>query len=360
MDRIDIYGYKSIKSLELPLRPINVIIGANGSGKSNLLSFFELLKNISEKKLQSYVSLRGGTDKLLHKGGKVTNEISSKIYFGHNDYSFTIQQGDEAFVFTKEGLWYDSNPYKPNPTDISSHSFEANIKDSDNYRAQYIRGYLNGYEKYHFHDTSANSPFNKTSNIENDKFFLYSKGDNIAAYLFHIQNTTPLSYQLIIRTIQSVAPYFSDFYLKPDENNQVKLRWTDKFSSTIYGVTDLSDGTIRFIALCTLFLQPQLPSTIIIDEPELGLHPTAIAKLASLIKSAAAKNSQVIVATQSTDLISHFEPEDIVTVDLIDGESKFKRLDSEELRIWLEDYTIDELWKRNIIPHGHPHYSNVQ
>jgi predicted ATPase len=117
---------------------------------------------------------------------------------------------------------------------------------------------------------------------------------------------------------------------------------------------DLSDGTIRFSALTGLFMQPALPETIIIDEPELGLHPTAITKLAGLIKSVAAKNCQVIIATQSTDLISHFEPEDIITVDQINGESVFERLDSEKLKAWLEDYTIDDLWKRNIITTGQP------
>jgi predicted ATPase len=128
---------------------------------------------------------------------------------------------------------------------------------------------------------------------------------------------------LIISTIQSIAPYFLDFELTPNKGSFIELRWKDKYSDTIYGVTDLSDGTIRFIALTVLFLQPNLPDTIIIDEPELGLHPTAISKLAGMIKSASLKGSQVIVATQSTDLISHFSPDDIITVDQIDGCSKF-------------------------------------
>jgi len=162
---------------------------------------------------------------------------------------------------------------------------------------------------------------------------------------------------LIIKTIQSIAPYFLDFFLKPEANGNIKLRWQSKYSSTIYGVNDLSDGTIRFIALTVLFMQPDIPETIIIDEPELGLHPTAIAKLAGLIRSASAKNCQVIIATQSTDLISHFDPEDIITVDQINGESIFERLSSENLKQWLEDYTIDDLWKRNIISTGQPNFS---
>ena len=163
-------------------------------------------------------------------------------------------------------------------------------------------------------------------------------------------------YNQIIKTIQSIAPYFSDFYFKPNNKNLIRLQWMDRYSDVVFGPTDLSDGTLRFIALATLFMQPDLPNTIIIDEPELGLHPTAIAKLAGMVKSASSKNCQVILATQSSDLISHFYPEDIITVDQISGESKFKRLNNNELQQWLEDYTIDDLWKRNIITTGQPNF----
>jgi predicted ATPase len=174
----------------------------------------------------------------------------------------------------------------------------------------------------------------------------------LSAFLFDIREKHKIVYFRIIKTIQSIAPYFSDFQFEPNSENFIRLQWKGKFSDTIYGVTDLSDGTIRFIALTTLFMQPRLPDVIIIDEPELGLHPSAIAKLAGMIKSIAAKGCQVIIATQSTELISHFSPEDIITVDQIDGNSKFKRLSTKELQQWLEEYTIDDLWKRNIIHTG--------
>ena len=260
------------------------------------------------------------------------------------------------FVFVSEGLWYDRNPYTQNPVDISNFKNEANIKTYSLPRADYIRKYLNSFKKYHFHDTSKNSPFTLPSNIQNDIYFLYEKGNNLAAFLYGIQKANKIVYNRILKTIQSIAPYFSDFYFQPNSENFIRLQWNDKYSDNIYGVNDLSDGTIRFIALATLFMQPDLPSTIIIDEPELGLHPTAISKLAGMIKSVASKGCQVIAATQSTDLISHFNPEDIITVDQINGESVFKRLDSETLVQWLEDYTIDDLWKRNIITTGQPNY----
>jgi predicted ATPase len=356
MEKINIKGYKSIKEIDLILRPINIFIGANGSGKSNFLSFFEFLKNVYKRNLQEYVALRGGVEKFLHKGEKTTEDISTKLSFKNtNGYSFTLRKGEDRFIFLEEGLWY-SNPYHKNPIDIASLGPESALKSATIKRSDYIRNYLSSLEKYHFHDTGENSPFNRESNIENDKFFLYDKGQNLAAYLFSIYNEYRIVYNLIVKTIQSIAPYFLDFVFRPDKNGNIRLRWQSRYSSSIYGANDLSDGTIRFIALATLFMQPSLPQTIMIDEPELGLHPSAIAKLAGMIKSVAKKNCQVIIATQSTDLISHFEPEDIITVDQINGESVFKRLNSETLEHWLEDYTIDDLWKRNIINSGQPNY----
>ena len=205
---------------------------------------------------------------------------------------------------------------------------------------------MNQLRKYHFHDTSTQSPFTSLSHIEHHINYLYSNGANLAAFLYKIKEYTPITYRHIVHTIQSIAPYFLDFELIPNEGSFVRLLWKDKYSDMVYGITDLSDGTIRFIALTVLFLQPNLPDTIIIDEPELGLHPTAIAKLSGMIQSASKKDCQVIIATQSPDLISHFSPDDIITVDQIDGCSKFKRLNADDLKGWLEDYTIDDLWKK--------------
>ena len=354
MDYIEIKGYKSIKSAKIGFRPINILIGANGSGKSNFISFFEFLNRLFNRKLNEYINLSGGENKYLHKGKKVTNLIYFKTEFddGQNGYSATLESGTENFVVTRERLIYKGDER----ADISNSDTEARLKTTDNYRAKYVIKYLNSFRKYHFHDTSRQSPFSQLSHIENDTNYLYEDGKNIAAFLFEIQRNNKIVYNRILKTIELIAPYFSDFYFQPNSENYIRLQWMDKFSDTVYGANDLSDGTIRFIALTTLFLQPDLPKTVIIDEPELGLHPTAVAKLAGMIKSAASRECQVILATQSTDLISHFEPEDIITVDQKNGESVFERLNSESLVQWLEDYTIDDLWKRNIITTGQPNF----
>ncbi len=352
MDYIEIEGYKSIKYVKIKFTPVNILIGANGSGKSNFISFFEFVNRLYNRKLNDYISLRGGADKILHKGTKITQTIKFKTEFdnGNNGYAVSLTAGEDGFIFTDERLIYRGDTGK----DIGRSTSEARLKITDNYRAKYLIKYLDGFRKYHFHDTSSNSPFSKLSHIENDIYYLYEDGRNIAAFLYHINQTDKITYNLILKTIQSIAPYFSDFYFRPNNENFLRLQWQDKFSSNTYGANDLSDGTIRFIALTTLFMQPELPQTIIIDEPELGLHPSAIAKLAGMMKSISQKGCQVIAATQSTDLISHFTPEDIITVDQIDGESKFERLNSESFAVWLEDYTVDDLWKRSIISTGQP------
>ncbi len=354
MDYIQISGYKSIKDETIYLKPINLFIGANGSGKSNFISFFDFLNKLYNRNLNEYIALAGGVNKFLHKGQKETDNISFKTEFddGKNGYSANLKSGIESFVFTDERLIYKGDK----GVDISNSDREARIKITDNYRAKYVIKYLNGYRKYHFHDTSDKSPFTTLSHIQNDIYYLYSNGSNLAAFLYQIKESDKIVYNRIIKTIQSIAPYFLDFELIPKDEAYIRLQWKDKYSDSVYGVTDLSDGTIRFIALTVLLLQPNLPDTIIIDEPELGLHPSAIAKLAGMIKSVSSKGCQVIIATQSTDLISHFSPDSIITVDQIDGCSKFNRLDTEQLQAWLEDYTIDDLWKRNIITTGQPNF----
>lgn len=356
IDFVKIQNFKSIQTLDLPLKPINILIGANGSGKSNFISFFEFLNAIYNQKLQEYVGLRGGQDKFIFHSETIRKNpfIELEISFDdfNNGYAINLQKGENGLIISQEYLVYQ----KDKGENINNYSDETQIQTTDNYRAKYVSKYLKSYRKYHFHDTGKNSPFSSTSHIENDSYFLYEEGDNLAAFLYTIKADFPKTYNRIVKTIQSIAPFFLDFYFQPNKTGYLRLQWQSKHSNFIYGVNDLSDGTIRFIALTTLFLQPNLPSSIIIDEPELGLHPVAIAKLAGMVRSAAARGTQVIMATQSVDLINHFEAEDIVTVDQINGESQLKRLSEQDLSVWLEEYNIGDLWQRNILIGGSPNF----
>ncbi len=353
INRIKIEGYKSFKKIDLELKPINILIGANGSGKSNFLTFFEFLNQLYNQNLNFYLKMRG-FEKTFHKGLKETTQIDSKISFNKNknSYSFSLNVSDDrSIIFNRETLWYRNDPFE-----IGSYEQESKIKNNHIGRGDYINEFLNKIKKYHFHDTSRNSPFTKECHCINDAYSLYEDGRNIAAILYRLSKEKVCIYEQVVEIIQIIAPYFLDFVFEVNEESQtLRLLWKSKHSSTIYGATDLSDGTIRFIALVVLFLQPVLPDTIIIDEPELGLHPAAIALLAELIESVSRDGKhQVLIATQSVELLNEFTAESIITVDQIDGESQFKRLDEEELKHWLENYSIGELWQMNIIKGGQP------
>lgn len=354
MDQVIINRYKSFKELTFDLKGINLLIGSNGAGKSNFLSFFEMLENIYRQGLAGYVAGKGGVDKFLYQGRKITDTIELCVSNDRNRYALTLQEADGRFVVASEKLGYNYLG-KWNDTTISEFVPEAKIASYQGMkRADYIKVYLSQIRKFHFHDTGSRSPFASECHVMNDAQTLYEHGNNIAPILYRIQQENPLVYKRMIQIIQSVAPYFADFYFAVSPADTMRLLWRDKYSTMIYGPNDLSDGTIRFIALVTLFMQPWLPKVIIIDEPELGLHPVAIQKLAGLIKIAAQKGTQIIAATQSAELISHFAPEDVVTVNQQDGQTVMNRLNGEKLQHWLDDYTLGDLWTQNILHGGQP------
>lgn len=356
MDSITVKGYKSFKDITVSLSKVNILIGSNGAGKSNFLSLFALLGNAYDGLLARSVAISGGVDKLFYKGRKETDKISIDVREGENSYVLDLMESDGTLIVENEKLGYSSHldgkyTYKT----ISNYKTETNLKGYNGAAGGgYIKQYMSQIKKFHFHDTGRTSPFTGESNIVNDSYMLYSQGGNLAAFLYGIMKNHSMVYKRIVRVIQSVAPFFHDFYLMPNESGGVRLQWKDKFSEVIYGPNDLSDGTIRFIALTVLFMQPVLPKVIVIDEPELGLHPVAIEKLAGLIKSAASRGTQVIAATQNAELISNFQPDDILTVDQRDGQSHIRRLNGDELREWLNDYTLGDLWKQRIMKGGQP------
>lgn len=189
----------------------------------------------------------------------------------------------------------------------------------------------------------------KTAKVD-DNAFLRADGSNLAAFLYRLKHQNEASYQLIRGTVQLVAPFFDDFELKPRQlkPDDIRLEWRHRRSDQYFDASSLSDGTLRFIVLATLFLQPTAlrPSVILVDEPELGLHPYAIELLAALVKQAAT-DTQVIVSTQSSLLLDHFEPADVLVARRQDGGTELTRLDAEPLQKWLEEYSLGQLWEKN-------------
>jgi len=352
--QITIQGYKSIKELDIRLTPINILLGSNGVGKSNFISIFSLLRNVYNRNFQNYVETKGGADSLLHFGKKHTRKIHLDICFGTNNkdnnrFILTLEEGQDSLIiksvdtaFLPVSNWHEQN-------------FEQNVKESNfsliqRGQAYYVNDYLRDFEVYHFHDTSDSSPMKGKCNID-DNYKLKRDGSNIAAFLYFLKKKHLKHFTRIEKTVQSIAPFFEKFVLEPSRLNEktIQLEWREKgFPETYFNAYHLSDGTLRFIALATLLMQPNPPKTIIIDEPELGLHPVAINKLAALIRKAS-EITQIIVSTQSINLVDNFEPEDIIVTDRKDNSSVFRRLSTKELEAWLEEYTLGDIWGKNII-----------
>ncbi len=359
LDYITIKGFKSISSIErLPLKPINIVIGANGSGKSNFIGAFSFLHEIREGRLNEYVRTAGGADQLLHFGSKTSKAISLKISFQKevNQYSLLLipTQDDSLVPGSESAFFWDKVSYPKGPYETSlpsqDNGREAGISNPKHTRtANWVRLRLGRWRLYHVHDTSSTSPLRKTAKVH-DNNFLRADGSNLPAFLYLLQEKHPEAYSLIRRTVQMVAPFFDDFVLRPDPLNEesIRLAWKHKNSDQYFGASALSDGTLRFISLATLFLQPKSlrPSVVLVDEPELGLHPYALAMLASLVKQVSAE-TQVILSTQSPLLLDHFEPDDVLVAERIEGSTNIRRLENEALSEWLKEYSLGQLWEKN-------------
>ncbi|WKN40624.1 AAA family ATPase [Tunicatimonas pelagia] len=350
--RIEIAGYKSIKSLELNLQPINILLGGNGAGKSNFVSLFSLIRNIYNKNLQNYIQKKGGADSLLHFGKQHTSSIDIAIYFRsssdhENKFMIRLETLQDRLLirstktaFKWQGKWKER--------EYETNILESEFQDINTNQAFWVNDRLKGFDVYHFHDTSDTSPMKAMGDLH-DNARLKRDGSNLAAFLYYLKEKEPKHFKRIELTIKSIAPFFDHFVLEPNRLNEqkIQLEWRENgFPETYFNAYHLSDGTLRFICLATLLMQPNPPATIIIDEPELGLHPVAVNKLAALVRKAS-KKAQIILSTQSINLIDNFEPEDIIVANRENHASVFKRLSSKDLQIWLEDYTLGDLWGQN-------------
>lgn len=370
--KLDVSGFKSIRELkDFELRPLNIFIGANGAGKSNLVQLFRMLMDMTKKNFQKFILENGGADNFLHNGPKHTETIHLALEFSsHSPYSegsnfykcLLTPTVDETFLVEEERKYI-----KTNWRTYGDPAKESRIYDARNERA--ANGVFNGvghfvYEAisnwmvYHFHDTSSTSPMRRSEIVE-DYNKLRHNGSNLAPFLLSLKdgNSRQSHYDEIVNAIRVVLPFFDDFILdvsRYGEAEKVKLTWRQKGSDFPMQPYHLSDGSIRFICLATALLQPIPPSTIIIDEPELGLHPEAIRILGELMRDAA-KRTQLVVATQSPLLLDQFAVEDIVVVKRADGQSVFSRLQRDDFAEWLEEYSVGDLWSRNVIQGGTTH-----
>lgn len=357
---LTVTGYKSIRELRnFQLTNLNVLIGANGAGKSNFISLFRLLNEMYEQQLQVYVQTQGGPDALLHFGRQNTSKLHAEFYFSDSAHLF---DGDMGYLFdlipTNDNRLVFGNEISrflgisPDGSDamLGRGHDESKLKSATDPHSPDVRQSITNWRVYHFHDTGEKSKV-KQKHLVNDNLRLKTDAANLAAYLRMLHEKHLEHYQRIVDTIRLVTPFFGDFIHRTGEIEHIELEWTQRGKpDTPFKALHLSDGTLRFICLATLLLQPiyLLPDTILIDEPELGLHPYAIAVLSDIFKQIS-EQRQLIVSTQSVELVNELSPEDIIVVDQENDVSTFKRFTQEELVGWLEQYSMGELWKSNVL-----------
>ncbi len=349
--------------MDFELKNLNVLIGGNGAGKTNLIDFFRMLRKIMEGKLNDYIINSGGISDLLFNGRKTTSVMEFETHFGIRGYRFKLESGPaENAILKDEARYYKYGTFGwwELGDSADGHSLlkkEANNEEDANSKySRPVFSAIMSWQVYHFHDTSESAPMRHYEIIQDNKVLRYN-ASNIAPYLLHLKNEHKETYNEILESIRIVNPFFNDFLLDVmsfGEKQKVNLSWRQKGSDYPMQPYHFSDGTIRFICLVTALLQPNPPSTIIFDEPELGLHPYAVEILAELIKSAS-QRMQVIVSTQAPALVDCFSLEDIIVVNRENGESTFKRMDEQEFSSWLEEYSLGDLWRKNIIAGSHVH-----
>lgn len=359
LTNLSISGFRSIKELEnLELGPLNVLIGANGSGKSNFISFFKMLNWMTPSlgNLQFYVEKAGGANAILHDGASITPQMKASLVFktdrGKNEYSFRLfHAAGDTLIFGDEQLRFIPNEWVGDRKwiELGAGHREAKIinKAVEDATARFILNLMKQCIVYQFHNTSETARIRQRWDT-NDNRFLKEDGANLAPFLMRLRDYKPKYYQRIVETIRLIAPFFSDFVLEP-VGSSVLLQWREGGSDLIFGSHQASDGTLRAMSLISLLLQPEdeFPKVIILDEPELGLHPFAIEVVAGLLHSASL-STQIILSTQSAALIDYFEPNQIVVVDRPNRQSTFARLNVGALQEWLAEYSLTELWQKNV------------
>lgn len=367
IDAVRIKGFRSLADVELTDLPnATVLIGANGAGKSNIIRFFEMVSwMLRSQRLGEFVELNGGADDQLFGGNRVTPRIEAEISLragrGRDDYRFTLAYAHpDRFFFTEEAFRFSNSAL---PTEapwqyLYNGQREAQLPEAaggwehpgvNPQTARVLLRLLRSCAVYQFHDTSHYSNLKKSWDAS-ENYRLRSDAGNLAAILYRLEQEDSRRYKFICLQIARVLPDFDRFDIA-ERYGKVILRWRPKWGDKTIGAHLTSDGSLRFFALATLLNLPpeMLDNVILLDEPELGLHPSAVDLVGGMINGLS-QERQIIVATQSPLLVDTFELDEIFTLDLKKGQTGISRLEPKQYRHWLKDgFTPGRLWQKNLL-----------
>lgn len=345
--RLTVGGFKTIRTLEdFEIGTLNVLIGANGAGKSNFLDLFALVGAMARGRLESAVAHHGGPDAVLFGGRKRTAGMEAEFDFGEQAYRVALEPESARLVVARERL-VEMTGREREVRELGVGTSEARLATVERGRPASA---MRDFRVYHFCDTGRTAAVRGEQAVTDDGR-LRPDGGNLVPYLRRIGEAHPADYEEIVRAVRMVAPFFSGFVSRNGGGERMELEWTEKGEpEVVRGAREISDGTLRFVCLMTLLLQPaeMQPHTILVDEPEIGMHPYGLGILGEVIREVSGRR-QVVVATQSADLAGAAAAEEVVVVARRGAESVFERPDPERLKGWLRDFPMGELWKMNVL-----------
>jgi len=363
IETLTIEGYRSIGAMiGMKFGPLSIVVGANGAGKSNLVSFLRLLQELGHGRLQMLISKMGSADPLFHQGIANTKQIKCDLRSENFRYTLRLQSTDaESLVIRSERIGEPADKQSFVVSDFDSESRLSPAKQSrplspdetPSFSSELIddvRKLLRGIRVHHFHDTDASAAMRRSCGIDQTER-LHHDGSNLAAVLYDLRTNHPKRFDTILRSLKRIAPFVQDINFSHDKGgveDRIRIIWTQVGSEYRFNAQHFSDGTIRFLCILVAIFQAKPPGMLVIDEPELGLHPEAVALLAGLLNSASHR-MQLVVTTQSPMLLSQFTPDDVITVDQRNGCSDFRRLDGKRLTKWLKDYSLGEIWQKGLM-----------
>jgi predicted ATPase len=352
IEQVGVEGFRSIRSTNVTLPPMGALIGANGAGKSNFVLALSLLSYLESGSLRNFVLNHGASaNGLFHRGSKHTPAMSIDLVVrddeGRLGYRVTLRAAGDMLAVADEAVAELSDSGVGTWVTLTSNSAGSALAQhiAGQGAAGRVRRVLQRCKHLHVHDTSRDSPLRSVAKIEDGRY-LRSNGSNLAAYLYKLHEDTSdtgrAAWLRVLELTQRVAPFIKELlptpvrgdHGAPPASGPVRLDWIDELDD-VYSVEHLSDGTLRALAIITMLAQPAdaLPRLLVIDEPELGLHPLALSLVCELARSVSTR-CQIILATQAPAVLEHVRPDEVLVADRVDGSTRLRRLEPETLKDW--------------------------
>ncbi len=374
-ENVSIKGFRRLKAVEIEMRNLTVMIGANGSGKTSFLDVFSILAASANGNLQTTLQQKGGLNEILTRGKATELELALSMTIPDRaplKYNLALSPRGLTYEIREESLTQHSDPYASEPfkyiesrnLDVKYFSQEDRKLLRPNWEHNPLETSLSQVPKMYLQpenlrkslasctyygalDVSEKSLIRLPQSMRPAKL-PGANGEDLVSCLYDLRETDRDRFEMLENVISAAFPDFERLSFPPVAAGTLSMTWMDRNYPQPMYIHELSEGTLRFLWLVTLLQSQSLTTVTLIDEPEVSLHPDLLMHLVYLLREAA-KNTQLIIATHSDRLIRFLEPHEVLVCDLEEGEAKMTWADSFNLDKWLEDYSLDQVWAMNVM-----------